>query len=116
MWSLKKFVTCIRTLLISFYCASATLFQCYSITSPVLFTKNNKLWNERKGNFLNMWLLERITLYQRRQKIAALGTIPFFDTHSCISNPYWQSSEIIIFWCKFYIVISDVLIGSCCWL
>ena len=60
MWSLKKFVTCIRALLISFYCASATLFQCYSITSPVLFTKNNKLWNERKGNFLNMWNLRYI--------------------------------------------------------
>ena len=28
------------------------LSQFYSITSPVLFTKNNKIWNEKKEDFL----------------------------------------------------------------
>ena len=30
----------------------------------------------------------------------------------CINNPHWQSSGIIIFLCKYYIVISDTLVGS----
>ena len=29
----------------------------------------------------------------------------------CINNPHWQSSGIIIFLCKYYIVISDTLVG-----
>ena len=29
-----------------------TLREFYFITSPVLFTKNNKLWNHRKEDFL----------------------------------------------------------------
>ena len=37
---------------------------------PVLFTKDNKLWNERKEHFLYIWLLQRVTLYQRRYKIS----------------------------------------------
>ena len=41
-----------------------TLCQFYSIASLVLFTRNNKLWNERKEGFLYVWLLQRITLYQ----------------------------------------------------
>ena len=28
--------------------------------------KENILWNERKEDFLYIWLLQRITLYQRR--------------------------------------------------
>ena len=41
-----------------------TLSQFYSITPSVLFTKNKKL--DRKEDFLYEWLLQRITLYQRR--------------------------------------------------
>ena len=34
--------------------------------------------------------------------------------HKCLRiNPYWQSSGIIIFLCKYYIVMSDTLLGSC---
>ena len=40
--------------------------ESYSITSPALFNKNNKLWNERKENLLCIWLFQRIMLYQRR--------------------------------------------------
>ena len=42
----------------------------------------------------------------------SLDTIEFLDTHVCINNPYWQSSGIIIFMCKFCLVISDALVDS----
>ena len=42
-----------------------TLSQFYSITSLVLFTKNKKLWYEWKEDLLSIWLLQRITLYQK---------------------------------------------------
>ena len=29
----------------------------------------------------------------------------------CINNSHWQGSGIIIFFCKYYIVISDKLVG-----
>ena len=51
-------------------------------------------------------------VYQGRWKITSLDTIDFFDTHVCINNPHWQSSRIIIFLCKYYIVISDTLVVS----
>ena len=38
-------------------------------------------------------------------------TSTFVDTHPCINNTYWQYSVIVIFLCKYYIVISDTLIG-----
>ena len=34
------------------------------------------------------------------------------DTYVYINNPHWQSSGIIIFLCKYYIVTSDALVGS----
>ena len=30
----------------------------------------------------------------------------------CINNPHWQSSRIIIFFCKYDIAISETLVGS----
>ena len=33
------------------------------------------------------------------------------DTYVCISDPYWQSTGIIIILWKYYVVISDTLIG-----
>ena len=42
----------------------------------------------------------------------SLDTIASLDTHVCIYNPYWQSSGIIIIFCKYYIVFSDIMIGS----
>ena len=29
-----------------------------------------------------------------------------------INNPHWQSSATIIFLCKYYVVVSDTLVGS----
>ena len=43
-----------------------TLREFYFITSPVLFTKNNKLLNHRKEDFLYIWLFQCVKLYQRK--------------------------------------------------
>ena len=82
----KKYVTCIVTFFIPFTSASHCQFN--SVTFPVLFPKNNKLFNERKEYFLYMWLLQCITFYRRRSKITSLDTIAFLDTHVCINNLY----------------------------
>ena len=44
-------------------------------------------------------------------QIKFLETIAFLDAHVYIDNPYWQSCGIIISLCKYYIVISDTVIG-----
>ena len=88
---------------------NSTIFSpplCYSLN----FTK--KLQNERKEDFLHIWLLQRITLYERGQKITSVGTIEFLDTHVCLNNPHLQSSGIIIFLSEYYIGISGKLVGS----
>ena len=46
----KTDVNCIMAFFIPLACV--TLSQFYSIISLVLFTRNNKLWNERKEDFL----------------------------------------------------------------
>ena len=46
MGSFKEYVTCMIAFFIPFTCV--TLCQFHPILSSVLFTKNNKLWNERK--------------------------------------------------------------------
>ena len=60
----KRHVTSIMTFFTPFTLAKLSKF--YSITSPELFNKNKKLWNERKEDFLYIWLIQRIKLYQRR--------------------------------------------------
>ena len=74
MEQFKKYVTCMMTFFIQFICV--TLCQFYSATSPVLFTKNEKLWNERKEYFFNIWLLQRTALYEH-----------FISQHSSIISP-----------------------------
>ena len=44
-------------------------------------------------------------------EITSLDTVEFLDKYVFVNNPHWQSSGIIIFLCKYYIVISDVLVG-----
>ena len=63
MGPLQKYVTCIMAFFFSFYSTCVTLRQFYSIAFPELVTKNNKLWNEIKEDFLYIWLLQHITLY-----------------------------------------------------
>ena len=49
----KTCVTCIMTVFIPL--TYVIFCQFYSITIPILFTKNNKLWNKRKKGFLHTW-------------------------------------------------------------
>ena len=44
--------------------------------------------------------------------ITSLDTIEFIDTHVCINNPHWQSSRIIVFLCKYDVVIPDTLLDT----
>ena len=39
-------------------------------------------------------------------------TIEVLYTSAFINNPHWQSSGILIVFCKYYIVFSDTLVGS----
>ena len=48
---------------------------------------------------------------KKEVEIRSLDTMKFLDTHVCINNPHWESSGIIIFLCKYSIVISDTLVG-----
>ena len=45
----KKYDTCTMAFFVPLTCVTRSQF--YYITSLVLFTKNNKLWNERKEDF-----------------------------------------------------------------
>ena len=49
----KRYVTCIIVFFTPF--TFVKLCKFYSITSPVFFTKNKKLQNERKEDFLHMY-------------------------------------------------------------
>ena len=88
------------------------LCQFYSSTFPVPFTKLKKSQNRRTEDSLHIWLLQRILLYKWRQKITSLNTIEFSDTYVFMNNPHWRNSGILTFLSKYYIVISDTLVGS----
>ena len=62
MGPVKNFVTCIMPLLFTPFNFLA-LSQFYSTTFPVFFTKLHSETTERE---LHIWLLQCITLYQRR--------------------------------------------------
>ena len=69
-------------------------------------------WEKRK-----LFVYMATSAYQvmlKKVEIVSLDTIAFFDTYVYIKNPYWQSSRIIITLWKYYIVISDTLLG-CHW-
>ena len=108
MGSFKNYVTYIM----AFY----TLFNSVNFTLPLSlchspnFTKKSQ--NRRTEDSLHIWLLQRITLYKWRQKITSLNTIEFLDTYVFMNNPHWQNSGILTFLSKYYIVISDTLVGS----
>ena len=79
MGLLKKYVTCMMT----FFHSPMSHFVNFTLSPLWCFSQNNKPWNEGKEHFLYIWLLQRITLYQGRQKILSLDTIAFLDMHVC---------------------------------
>ena len=70
---------------------------CYSLS----FTKEPQ--NERSEDLLR---------YIKGGKNHILRHNWIFRQTCCLNNPHWQSSGIIIFLCKHYIVISDTVVGS----
>ena len=93
---MKKYVTCIMAFFTLFNFVTSCQF--YLTTFPV--------------SFFAIWLLQRSTLYQQRYKTTFLNTTESLNTYVLINNPHWQSSGIIIFLCKYYIIISGTLVGS----
>ena len=95
----EKYVTCIM----AFFIPSiwVTLYQVYSFTSPVLFTKQ---WTERKEDFFIYGCFSVL------RYIKSLYTIAFF-THIWINSPYWQNSRIITILCKFFLLLVVILSG-----
>ena len=78
----------------------------------LLFTKNNKLWNERKEEFLCIdidFVFFVFVLYFKGVGNRIFRHNRILNTNVCIKNPYWESSGIMIFLCKYYIHISDTV-------
>ena len=73
-------VTCIIAFFIPFTCD--TLWQFYSM----LFTKNNKLWNERKYYFYVYMATLVYHIISKEVKIMSVATIAFLDTHVSINK------------------------------
>ena len=87
-------------------------FLSFSLSLPLCYSLKITNYEMRKNKIFYVWLLQPITSYWRRKKISSLEAITFLDTDPSIDNPYSQSSGIIIFLYKFYIVISYMLIES----
>ena len=92
--------------------AYVILCQFYSITSPVLFTKNNKLWNKAKGNFSACMASSEYHVLSKEVQNRIFK-------HNFIFRYTWIYKQSILtkqwnyfFVCKYYIVISDTLIGA----
>ena len=75
---------------------------------PVNFTK--KLQNERKEGFF-IYGYFSVPTYMKEGRKSDLQTQLNFQIHVSINKPHRQSSGITIFLCKYYIVISDTLVG-----
>ena len=72
----------------SFKKYALTLCQFYFIASPVLFTKNKKLWNERKEDFFVCIAASAYRVVSKEGENRIMDTIAFLDTHGCMNNPY----------------------------
>ena len=66
-------------------------------------------WEERR--FFAYMVVSAYHVISMEVENSPSDTIEFLDTHVCINNPHWQSSGTIVFLCKYYIVISNTLIG-----
>ena len=85
MRPIKRYVASVKAFFTPFILVK--LSQFYSFTSPVLLPKNKRLWNERKEDFLHLWLFQSIVLYQRSKKNSCLAHNWILDIDVCITNP-----------------------------
>ena len=111
MGPFKKYVTCIMAFFTPFN--FVTLCQFYSTTSPVSFSKLHQETIEWEGKRFFAYMAASVYhVISTEVENHIFKTIEFLDTSAFINNPHWQSSRILIFLCKCYIVISDTLVGS----
>ena len=69
MGSFKRYVTCIMSLAFFIPFTCVTLCPFYLFMSHVLFTKYDKLWNERKEDFFFYMTASSNTLYQNKDAL-----------------------------------------------
>ena len=111
MWPFKKYVTCIMAFFTPFN--FETLYQFYSTTSPVSFSKLHQETIEWEGKRFFAYMAASVYhVISTEVENHIFKPIEFLDTSAFINNPHWQSSGILIFLCKYYIVISNTLVGS----
>ena len=108
MGPFKKYAFCIKAFFIPF--TYITLCQFYSITS--ITTKKQTMEWEKRGIFVCL-SASTYHVISKELENCIMNTIAFLDAHVCVNSPYWQNIGIITFFCKYYIVVSDTLIGSC---
>ena len=79
----------------------------------MLFTKLHQETIEW-GKRIFFWYLATSTYHAISKEVKNhILRYNWYFRHTCsISNPHWETGRIIIFLCKYYIVISDTLEGS----
>ena len=89
-----------------------TLCQLYCTTSAVSFSKLHQETIEWEGKrFFAYMAASAYHVISTEVENHIFKPIEFLDTSAFINNPHWQSSGILIFLCKYYIVVSDTLVG-----
>ena len=89
----KKYFTCVMAFFMPF--TYVIFCQFNFITSPVLFIKNNKLWNERKKDF-SIYDCFSGSHYAKGNHVFRHNCV-FRRTYIYINNPCWQVVELDFF-------------------
>ena len=109
----KKDGTCIIAFFTPFY-STLPHFVNFTLPFPLCCSLNftKKLQNERKEYFFAYIASSTSHVISTEVEHHIFKHDWIFRHYVFINNPHWQSSEIIILLCKYYIVISDKLAGS----
>ena len=110
MGPFKKYVTCIMAFFTPFNFVK--LCQFYCTTSPVSFTKLPQETIEWEGKIFFPYMAASAYHVISTKVENHIFKHDWIFRHVFLNNPLWQSSGILIFLCKYYIVVSDTLIGS----
>ena len=111
MGLLKKYVTGIMAFFTP--CDSLSHIVNFTLTLPLCYSLNvtKKLQNERKEDFF-VYGCSSLSRYITGGKKSHLETNQNFQTHMLYKQPTLTNGGITIFLCKYFIVISDKLVGS----
>ena len=110
MGPFKKYVTCIMAFFTPFNFVK--LCQFYCTTSPVSFTKLPQETIEWEGKIFFPYMAASAYHVISTKVENHIFKHDWIFRHAFLNNPLWQCSGILIFLCKYYIVVSDTLIGS----